>query len=158
MQRWALLLSGYSYVIQFRSTQCHGNADGLSRLPLREAGNHPPDDASIFNLAQLDSLPVQSAELMAATRADPQLKRVLHFVRKGWPDQLPSSLDPYWRRRTELTVEGDTLLWGVRVVVPARLRERVVEELHRGHPGVVRMKSLARSHVWWPELDSELET
>ena len=33
-----------------------------------------------------------------------------------------------------------------------------MEELHRGRPGVVRTKSLAHSHVWWPELDSELET
>ena len=34
LQRWAVLLSAYTYDIQFKSTVAHGNADGLSRLPL----------------------------------------------------------------------------------------------------------------------------
>lgn len=31
------------------------------------------------------------------------------------------------------------------------------EELHSGHPGIVRMKAIARSHMWWPGIDKELE-
>ena len=34
LQRWAVLLSAYTYDIKFRSTQNHANADGLSLLPL----------------------------------------------------------------------------------------------------------------------------
>ena len=34
MQRWALLLSAHHYEIEYCSTQAHGNADALSRLPL----------------------------------------------------------------------------------------------------------------------------
>ena len=41
--------------------------------------------------------------------------------------------------------------------MPAKLHKKVLEELHCGHPGVVRMKALAWSHVWWPELDKEIE-
>ena len=44
-----------------------------------------PDDAMVFNMAQLDALPVCSSELMAATRTDPQLSEVLQYVRRGWP-------------------------------------------------------------------------
>ncbi|CAC5401676.1 Uncharacterized protein K02A2.6 [Mytilus coruscus] len=32
-----------------------------------------------------------------------------------------------------------------------------MQELHEGHPGVTRMKMLARSYIWWPNMDSELE-
>ena len=49
-------------------------------------------------------------------------------------------------------------MWGIRVVVPQKLRQQVLDELHLGHPGVVRMKSLARSHVWWPDLDKDVES
>ena len=40
-------------------------------------------------------------------------------------------------KRHELTVEGDTILWEIRVVEPAKLRVRVLHEFHQGHPGVV---------------------
>lgn len=40
----------------------------------------------------------------------------------------------YWLTRSELTaVEGDMILWGVRVVVPAKLRVRN-DELWQEHP------------------------
>ena len=154
MQRWALLLSAYQYDIEFRSTEQHGNADGLSRLPLPDSfpvGN--TEEPTVFNLSQLDNLPVTAQEVAAATRVDPILKTLLSHLRRGWPSKVPESLVPFWRRREGLSIEGNCILFGCRVVVPFKLREKVLEELHESHPGMVRMKSLARSHVWWPGID-----
>ena len=47
LQRWALLLSAYRYNIEFKPTLAHANADGLSRLPLKQkdATENTPDPA-----------------------------------------------------------------------------------------------------------------
>ena len=42
------------------------------------------------------------------------------------------------------------------VVVPPG-RVRVIQKLREIHPGIARMKSLARSCVWWPSMDADLE-
>ena len=43
------------------------------------------------------------------------------------------------------------------MIVPAVFREQLLAELHQDHPGVVKMKCIARSHMWWPEMDSAIE-
>ena len=66
-------------------------------------------------------------------------------------------LKSYWNRRQGLSVEGDCVLWGIRVIVPKKLQNEVLREFHREHQGIARMKAIARSYVWWPGLEKCLE-
>ena len=155
MQRWGLLLSVYSYDICYRPTTAHSNADGLSCLPLPSLSSS--DELTIFNMAQLDVLPVHNSAVKTSTITDSTLSRVLNYTRARWPAKVPEALAPYRNRRAELSVEEGCLLWGTRVLILTDLQPKVLEELHKGHPGIVRMKALARSHVWWPSIDRHLE-
>ena len=71
---------------------------------------------------------------------------------------MGSELLPYLNHRTELTIEEGCLLWGIRVVVPQKLQEIILRELHRDHLGMMRMKAVARSFVWWEGLDGAIES
>ena len=111
---WALLLSAYSYDIQFKRTYEHSNADGLSRFPL------PVQPANLteasFTIGQIQALPVTAACLVKATRQDPILSQVMRYMQQGWPTQTPAEYKPYRNRCQELSIEGHCLLWGNRVV------------------------------------------
>ena len=59
-------------------------------------------------------------------------------------------------RHNELTVCDGCVMWGSHVVVPQAGHKNVMKQLHGGHPGTSRKKSLARSFVWWPQMDDDI--
>ena len=159
LQRWALHLSAYRYMIQYKNTTQHANVDGLSRLPLKTGNFKDRSELSIFTIRQLEALPITIPILSKATRQDPILSTVIEFVNKGWPkEQARESMRPFWNKRNELVVEEDCLMWGIRTVIPNKLRSVVLKELHSSHLGIVRMKMLSRSYFWWPKIDKDIES
>ena len=158
VQRWALTLMGYQYTIVHRPGEKLGNADGLSRLPVPTMIKDPPKPAdTVLLMERLNSSLVTAAQIRSWTGRDPCLAKVRKLVLEGWTETEGDELKPYAVRKDELSVEDGCVLWGTRVVVPPQLRSQVIEEIHEGHPGMRRMKSFARSYVWWPGLDQELE-
>ena len=56
---------------------------------------------------------------------DPVLAKVLNYTQNGWPSSVGPELKPFFDQRLEITVEAGCLMWGIKVVIPSKLRERV---------------------------------
>ncbi len=161
IQQWCLFWGAFHYQIEFKTTHQHANCDGLSRLPLEtetSGTSEEENEVTFLHVSIVDKLPIRGKDIRRATRAEPVLSQVMELVQQGW-NPIPQQPDvkPFYSRRDDLTVHQGILMWGTRVIVPVSLRHYVLETLNEGHLGIVKTKGLARSFVWWPRLDQDID-
>jgi hypothetical protein len=162
IKRWALIPSSLNYDIEYRSSKNNANADALSRLPLNETVMDDKKDSELVLLMETidEDFPTTSRDIAYETSKDPTLRKVVLMTMEGWLETMDpgwsEDIKPFFHRRSELSCEQGCDLWGTRVIIPPQLRKTMLMELHSTHAGIVRMKALARSILWWPKLDAEL--
>ena len=159
--RYGLTLMSYNYEIKYRPTKEHSNCDLLSRLPAPTKHIEEPSVYdSVFKITMEEAL-LDTELVVRETRKDPILSRVYGYTMEGWPakleDNVSEEMRECHRRKTELSTEQGCLIWGNRVVIPRKLRQSVLDMLHLTHSGICGMKTLARSYVWWPNLNQDIE-
>lgn len=159
--RFALGLAASDYDIIYRPGKAIGHADFLSRLPLEEpqAEEEYPDPAGIHLLEARDLDGLSAKQIAASTKEDAVLHRVLQWTREGWPesaDEVPGNARNYYKKREELSIRQECLLWRDRVVIPSCLRPQVLSIIHATHQGETYSRAIARSIVWWPGIDVDV--
>jgi len=99
IKRWSLFLSNYEYLLVFRNTSAHANADALSRLPLPEEPTKAFEVPELVLLAEhLNESPVTASDIRVWTQRDVKLARVLQHIQQGWPNNGDPELEPYSSR------------------------------------------------------------
>ncbi|KAI0983263.1 hypothetical protein GJ496_010403 [Pomphorhynchus laevis] len=159
--RWATILNQYNYTLQFIKGSENTLADMLSRLPQQESTQTKgDDDPAIVHLIQ-DEAAEQSGlsldSILSATNLDAELRLVKSYITRGWPTTMPTHLKAYQSHAQDLSIESGAIMCLGRIVIPSELRKKTLDHIHLGHPGIVAMKSLARTYVWWPKLSEEVE-
>lgn len=150
-------LGGYDYELIYRPGSSIPHADALSRLPLPDQPKVVPGVSDILLLQSDCNLKLSSQTIADLSRNDPVISKVMHCTMQGWPTSVDSAFECFVRRRAELTVESGCLVWGARLVIPPKARKVVLDLLHDTHQGISATKAKARSYVWWPNMDQEIE-
>ncbi|XP_055590304.1 uncharacterized protein K02A2.6-like [Uranotaenia lowii] len=171
LQRWAVTLLAYDFEILYVRTTDFGNADLLSRLINRCA---KPDDDIVIAAVSVDAdlkevlhvainslnIPLSFRMIRSAFNEDDELSKVVNFLQNGWPvstNKLQGETKKFYEIRDSLSITEGCLMFGDRLVIPRCYRTKVLKQLHTAHPGIERMKALARSYIYWPRLDSDIQ-
>ncbi|XP_037816409.1 uncharacterized protein K02A2.6-like [Lucilia sericata] len=84
----------------------------------------------------------------------------LQFKELRWPENsknIHSSIVPYFNRKESLSTTDGCVMFNNRIVIPDPYRQKILRQLHRGHISAERCKSIARSYVYWPCIDKQIE-
>ena len=101
--------------------------------------------------------PTDAASVKKETSKDSVLARVMRLTQEGWPQDLPPG-DPakqFQKISQSLSTCHDCSLYGMRLVIPSSLQDSVLQLLHTSHLGMQKMKQLARTAVYWPNIDEQ---
>lgn len=80
-----------------------------------------PDFICSFSL--IDQIPLNSSDVGKETLKDVLLCKVKDLTISGWPNSVSDeNLKPFFKRRFELSVEQNCILFGNRVLIPNNLR------------------------------------
>ena len=96
------------------------------------------------------------ATLQKETERDAVSPQVMRFTREAWPQKNNNvDVEKYRKLADILSTLHGCLLYGTRVVIPSTLCPHMLKLLHEGHFGIQRMKQLARTAVYWPNIDDD---
>ena len=160
LQRMLLRLQQYDIAIKYKPGKEMTLADCLSRLPSKEDQHEIELDLRVDHLQLAAFSPSRISKLAQETEADPTLSTVMRLVINGFPEQrrhMPRITRQYWDFRDELSTFEGCLLKGERVVVPPSCRDGILADLHGHHAGVKKSKDLAKTTVYWPGMDADVE-
>ncbi|XP_037036075.1 uncharacterized protein K02A2.6-like [Bradysia coprophila] len=167
LQRWAISLMSYDFDVEYVKTEKFGYADVLSRLIANHQSPLEPIIVSSVRIMEdsinrilvdaIRTLPVTAEMIAHETLNDELLISVSNFLKSNWPTHLEDeTLKVFYNRRESLCEMDGCLLFNERVVIPLSLQKEILQRLHVAHPGIVRMKALARSYVYWPNIDKDI--
>lgn len=158
LQRFRMRLSKFDYEIKYTSGKEFFVPDTLSRAPMvlnKNEGADVLDDNEIFVLEEFRVSNCVLDRIRLAQNNDAVCQNVKQYVVNGWPkSKMPAE---FFQVKDLLTVQDGILLKGVRIYIPAVLREEMLAKIHDGHFGVTRCRARAKDTVWWPGISMEIK-
>ncbi|XP_058817207.1 uncharacterized protein K02A2.6-like [Topomyia yanbarensis] len=157
IERWVLRLQAFRYRIVYKPGK-DNIADPLSRLStLNDYRDVDSSDDKMYVNAITESVAIDVSEIKEASDSDYELTLVKQALMKDdWNDEnIKSGAKDYVPFQKDLSILEGYVIRGCRLVIPRKLRARMLQLSHEGHPGETSMVSRLRDRVWWPGIDKD---
>ncbi|KAM7283208.1 uncharacterized protein ISCGN_000341, partial [Ixodes scapularis] len=162
IERLVLRIQQYNFRVE-HTCGINNPSDYLSRHPMPSS----PADARLahstnayVNFIAHHNIPkaMTRAEVAAATLNDPHMQKVIAALSNParWNDP---ALREFISVQHELSLtDSGLLLKGNCLVLPAALQQQAICLAHIGHQGISKTKALMKRKVWFPHLNSMVQT
>ena len=172
LQRLKTKIMAYNFTTEWVKGALNHAPDALSRNPvsdpqpqdmLVECDDSSSPETTIAEIRAIISEQQESVRLQDLRKhgeQDPEYQQLMHYIRNGFPEhrnQMPDECKRYWSVRNQLALDDDLIVYGCRLLIPAKMRHGVLTQLHESHQGSVRTKQRARLIVYWPGLDNDID-
>ncbi|XP_062513967.1 uncharacterized protein K02A2.6-like [Corticium candelabrum] len=152
IERWVLRLQSYDSDIVYQSGKTN-IAGPLSRPPTQSSSGEADEYVKFVAIAATPSS-LTTREIEKESSRDEELTRVRNAIRSG---QSRAMAEEYRHLFGELATIGYIILRECHIVIPRRLRHRVLALAYEGHQDIAKCKARLQSKVWWPEVDGDIE-
>ena len=161
VERLQLRLQPYKTKVVYKPG-ANNPADYMSRHPdpkQSQASNHLSRVDAYINFVTNNAVPhaVTLQEVKDATAADETLQSLAKVIATQKWHEAGRDVSQYQQIKQELSVSNGVILRGTRIIVPEKLRDRMIMLAHSGHQGIVKTKRLLRDSVWFPGIDRMVE-
>lgn len=156
MERWILRLQSFDFTVRYEPGD-RNIADALSRLSQTKSQNDGETDMIAWITEEVKPSALTMDEIERETLADDELQTVKDAIFSGIWDEVQNEYKTA-TIKDDLTTCGELVLRGDRIVIPKRLREKVVLLAHAGHQGCTSMKAQLRAKIWFPAMDKFIDT
>ena len=129
-------------------------ADALSHLPSR-TNTEIKLDLRVNAISMFAFTPRHLTKIGAETQWDPILSIVHRLTLNSWPNRqgcVTRAARFYWSFCDKLSIDGDLLTKGERVIIPLSCRDNIIADLHGSHASINKAMDLARTCVYWPNI------
>ncbi|XP_063917307.1 uncharacterized protein K02A2.6-like [Zophobas morio] len=161
LQRILLALQKYEFTLTYKRGKDLIIADTLSRACAPDSASQDLDfNDQICVVTEANISDAFLNKVKSETATDPEMQELVRVILTGWPKtnkKLNNQLRPYYRYKSELTVENDIIYKNNSCVIPRKLRKNILHNIHYSHLGYNKCVKLAQESVFWPTIKNEIK-
>ena len=142
-------------------------SDAISRLSVHDSDAAKSKakliadfNISIHEISEITGFKSLTLQDIKEEIKDCQLTKLKTYIAVGFmkhKHECAEDIRSFYDYRESLTIIDGMVLKDKRIVIPTGLHEQALENIHRLHMGIVKMKERASTSMFWPEIYNDIE-